>query len=156
MGGSGALGLLAFAAAFIALWSTGNTAVEVSAVEHGETPETPLWALTVPIIVGLVRVLPPGCLRAAMSSSVFAGGLGMVHRDRRIRVPRLQGTRKGNQQAPRPSVVSHSPWSSVHVSESRASPPNGRVAVTSVPWPESSPRNTRTSSVESPESSRST
>lgn len=51
-------GLAVFVGSFVLLWATGNTAVESSADEHGATP---LWALTVPILVGLVlvRLVPP-------------------------------------------------------------------------------------------------
>lgn len=51
-------GLALFVGSFALLWATGNTAVESSADEYGATP---LWALTVPVLVGLVlvRLVPP-------------------------------------------------------------------------------------------------
>ncbi|QVQ51241.1 CPBP family intramembrane metalloprotease [Spiractinospora alimapuensis] len=51
-------GLALFVGAFAVLWATGNTAVESSADGYGTTP---LWALTVPVLVGLVltRLVPP-------------------------------------------------------------------------------------------------
>jgi|SRR5690625_3254263 len=47
-----------FVAAFVVLMATGNTAVEVSADEHGAAP---LWAVTLPMVGGLalVRLIPP-------------------------------------------------------------------------------------------------